>query len=59
MPTNTAAWTRARSAQLEVGPAPYTAPGPDQLVVRNQAVAVNPLDWLIQVAGSVVYRWLD
>ncbi len=58
MPTNTAAWIRARSAQLDVGPAPYPAPGPDQLVVRNNAVAVNPLDWLIQVAGSVVYRWL-
>ena len=59
MPDNTAAWTRARGARLEVGPAPYTAPGPDQLVVRNHAVAVNPLDWLIQVAGSVIYRWLD
>ena len=59
MPDNTAAWIRARGAQLQVGPAPYPAPGPDQLVVRNHAVAVNPLDWLIQVAGSVVYRWLD
>ena len=36
----------------EVAPAPYSAPEPDQLVVRIQAVAVNPLDWLIQVAGS-------
>ena len=58
MPTNTAAWIGTRGAQLEVGPAPYPTPGPDQLVVRNHAVAVNPLDWLIQVAGSVVYRWL-
>lgn len=59
MPTNTAAWMGARGGQLEVGPAPYTPPGDDQIVVRNYAVAVNPLDWIIQVAGAVVYRWLS
>ncbi len=58
MPTNTAAWINARNAQLQVGPTPYTAPGDDEIVVRNGAVAVNPLDWIIQVAGSVTYRWL-
>jgi len=58
MPTNTAAWIKAKKAKLEVGPAPYTAPGDDQIVVRNCAVAINPLDWIIQVAGNVAYRWL-
>ena len=58
MPTNTAAWLPAPYARLEVGPAPYTSPGPDQIVVRNHAIAVNPLEWIIQVAGPVVYRWL-
>ena len=58
MPTNTAAQIRARGAQLEVVPAPYPAPGDHQIVVRSHAVAVNPLDWIIQVAGSVAYRWL-
>ncbi|WP_369077099.1 alcohol dehydrogenase catalytic domain-containing protein [Paractinoplanes maris] len=32
--------------------------GADQIVVRNHAVAVNPLDWVIQVAGRVAYAWL-
>lgn len=59
MPTNTAAWSKARNAQLEVAPAPYTSPGDDQIVVRNRAVAINPLDWIIQVAGNLMYRWLD
>ena len=59
MPTNTAAWIGAKYAQLEVGPAPYTAPGDDQIVVRNLAVAVNPIDWIIQVAGPTIYRWLS
>jgi NADPH:quinone reductase-like Zn-dependent oxidoreductase len=58
MPTNTAAWINARRAKLEVGPAPYTTPGDDQIVIRNYAVAINPLDWIIQVAGNVAYRWL-
>ena len=58
MPTNTAAWINAKHAPLEVGPAPYTPPGDDQIVIRNHAVAVNPLDWIIQVAGNLAYRWL-
>ncbi len=58
MPTNTAARIGARHAQLEVAPAPYPTPGADQIVVRNHALAINPLDWIVQVAGSVVYRWL-
>ena len=59
MPTNTAAWMNAKHARLEVGPAPYPAPGEDQIVVRNHAVAVNPIDWIIQLAGPTVYRWLS
>ena len=58
MPANTAAWINARHARLEVGPAPYTPPGDDQIVIRNHAVAINPLDWIIQVAGNLAYRWL-
>jgi NADPH:quinone reductase-like Zn-dependent oxidoreductase len=58
MPNNTAAWIRAVSAPLEVGPAPYTPPAADQIVIRNRAIAVNPLEWIIQVAGNLAYRWL-
>jgi NADPH:quinone reductase-like Zn-dependent oxidoreductase len=58
MPTNTAAWIKAKKARLDVGPAPYTAPGDDQIVIRNHAVTINPVDWIIQVAGNLAYRWL-
>ena len=59
MPANTAAWINAKHARLEVGPAPYTPPGDDQIVIRNHAVAINPLDWIIQVVGNLTYRWLN
>ncbi len=58
MLTNTAAWIGAKYAQLEVGPAEYTPPRDNEIVVRNHAVAINPLDWIIQVAGPIAYRWL-
>ena len=59
MPVNTAAWINGKHARLEMGPAPYTRPGDDQIVVRNHAVAINPLDWIIQVEGNLTYRWLN
>jgi len=56
MPTNTAAWLGAKRATLEVKPAPYTPPRANEIVVKNHAVAINPLDWNIQVAG--IFRWI-
>jgi len=58
MPTNTAAWLGAKYAKLEVKPAPYTSPRENEIVVKNRAVAINPLDWVIQVAGNIVFRWI-
>jgi NADPH:quinone reductase-like Zn-dependent oxidoreductase len=57
-PTNRAAWLPAKGARLEVGPAPYPQPGPEEIVVRNGAVAVNPLEWIIQVGAGIVFGWL-
>ncbi len=58
MPTNTAAWIGAKQAKLEVKPAPYMSPRENEIVVKNHAVAINPLDWVIQVAGNIVFRWI-
>lgn len=58
MTTHDAAWIDRRGARFAVRPAPGTPPGPGEIVVRNHAVAVNPLDWVVQRAGSVAYRWL-
>jgi len=58
MPTNTAAWIDAKGAKLVVKPAPYTPPRANEIVVKNHAVAINPIDWIIQVASSVAFRWI-
>jgi NADPH:quinone reductase-like Zn-dependent oxidoreductase len=60
MPQNTAAWiTAPQSSLLVVKEAPYPTPGANELVVRNRAVAINPLDVKIQdhdpqIAGRAI-----
>lgn len=58
MPSNTAAWLGAKHAKLEVKAAPMPVPRPDEIVVKNYAVAVNPLDWIKQTAGDFVFPWI-
>jgi NADPH:quinone reductase-like Zn-dependent oxidoreductase len=57
MPENTALWLPAKRAPFTVGPAPYTAPREDEIVVRVRAVAVNPIDRLQQTMGDLVTPW--
>jgi NADPH:quinone reductase-like Zn-dependent oxidoreductase len=58
MYTNIAAWLPAPRARFEVGPAPYTPPGPDEIVVKNRALAINPFDWILQLVGDFIYPWI-
>jgi NADPH:quinone reductase-like Zn-dependent oxidoreductase len=46
MPSNAAAWLVAKHAKLEVKSAPYTSPREDEIVIKNHAVAINPIDWM-------------
>jgi hypothetical protein len=47
-----AAWLHTRRGAIEVGPASYTPPKENEITVKNGAVAINPLDWGIQLAGQ-------
>jgi NADPH:quinone reductase-like Zn-dependent oxidoreductase len=58
MPSNSAALLTTRFGDLEVRDAPFPAAGPGQLVLRNRALAVNPLDLIKQTAGNIMYGWL-
>jgi NADPH:quinone reductase-like Zn-dependent oxidoreductase len=60
MPTkyNTAAYLPEKRAQLEVKSAPYTHPRDNEIVVKNHTVAINPLDWITQIVGNLIFPWL-
>jgi len=54
MAQNKAAWLDDKGAPLRVGDAPMQTPGPAEIIVKNHAVAINPLDWHMQDAGLFV-----
>ncbi|KAI6081042.1 GroES-like protein [Hypoxylon rubiginosum] len=54
-PKNQAAWLPAsKVTPLQIGPAPYTPPGPGQLVLKNSALGINSVDWAKQMLGDVL-----
>ena len=53
--SNQAAWIKSAKANpLVVESAPYPTASPGEVVVKNGAVAVNPVDWKIQDSGYFV-----
>jgi NADPH:quinone reductase-like Zn-dependent oxidoreductase len=57
MPSNTAAYlVPTPTKHLEIKEAPYTKPGPNQIVIRNHAVAINPVDWMLPIFGG--FGWI-
>ncbi|OCK75026.1 GroES-like protein [Lepidopterella palustris CBS 459.81] len=53
---NQAAWLDGQGAQLRVDNAEMPTPGPDEVVVKNGAVAVNLVDWKIQTSGGAFLK---
>jgi NADPH:quinone reductase-like Zn-dependent oxidoreductase len=49
---NYAAWIPTEKSQLGVATAPFPELSPDEIVLKNQAVAINPVDWKIQRSGG-------
>ncbi|CAG7953846.1 unnamed protein product [Penicillium salamii] len=53
MAENQAAWlTEAEAYPFAVNDAPKPIPGPGEIVIKNAAVAINPVDWKIQTHGG-------
>lgn len=49
MPSNTAAYlTAAKARPLEVKPAPLGEPTENQILIKNHAIAINPIDFKLQ-----------
>ncbi|KAK3705980.1 hypothetical protein LTR37_012974 [Vermiconidia calcicola] len=57
MPENRAAWLDAIGQKLRVRQSEMPNPGAEDIVVRNYAVAVNPLDYKIQDFGLFTESW--
>ena len=54
---NLAAVLQKPMARLTTVSRPIATPGPDELVVRNYAIAANPVDWKIQHFGAVINKY--
>ncbi|KAK6007821.1 hypothetical protein QM012_004635 [Aureobasidium pullulans] len=48
MPSNTAAWQPKPGVPYEIKDTPYTSPPADCIVIKNHALAVNPIDFKLQ-----------
>jgi NADPH:quinone reductase-like Zn-dependent oxidoreductase len=59
MPSNPAAWlTSSNTKSLEVKSAPYPTPKANTIVIKNGAIAINPIDCLIQDHPGMVFPHL-
>jgi len=55
-PLNQAAWLVKADCPLKVDLAPLPTAGSGELVARNAAIAINPLDWHMQDAGVFIQQ---
>ncbi|KAJ4319714.1 hypothetical protein N0V94_003773 [Neodidymelliopsis sp. IMI 364377] len=59
MSTNRAAWILADKQQLQVQEAPYPSPSSNEIIIRNRAVAINLIDWILQDQGTgFAFGWI-
>ncbi|KAL4875851.1 chaperonin 10-like protein [Aspergillus karnatakaensis] len=57
-PSNRAAWLTAEKAYpLQVKGAPYTPPGPTEVVIHNKAIGLNIVDLARQILGASLFPW--
>ena len=55
MPSNQVVWLTAKGAPLTIEPAPLVDPAPNQILIKNHAVAINPVDWAVQAMGQDLF----
>ena len=46
--SNQAAWVKAARSNIEVEPVDMWSPGPGELLIRNESIAINPIEARIQ-----------
>lgn len=59
-PSNRAAFlTKAKDHPLKIGPADLPTAGEGEIIVKVAAIAINPMDWMIQALGDDLFAWLQ
>jgi NADPH:quinone reductase-like Zn-dependent oxidoreductase len=59
MPPNQAAWIMQKNGTpMVVKSAPYPTPKANEIVIKNAAVAINPMDWMLQLMGNLAFGWI-
>ena len=56
-PQNRAAFIPAQGKPLEVRDTTYPKPGGNEIVIKNSAVAINPIDWKQQEYGIFIKEY--
>lgn len=54
---NKAAWLPEKGARLKVDSADAYEPGSGELLIKNKAVAMNPVDYKVQDYGAFIESW--
>jgi NADPH:quinone reductase-like Zn-dependent oxidoreductase len=54
---NNAAWIHGKGQKIKVGPADIGKPGKGEVLVKNHALAINPIDWKMEDLGFLVRSW--
>lgn len=49
----------SKSKPLEIKTASIPKPGNKEIVIKNAAVAINPIDWMIQDMGDDLFNWIQ
>lgn len=44
---------------MTIEPAPMPTPGPNEVIVKTEVIALNPMDWMIQTMGPDLFSFLQ
>ena len=54
---NRAAWLDGVGLKFRVASAEMPRIGPNEILVKNSAIAINPIDWKVRVHGWLIQKW--
>ncbi len=56
-PVNTAAFLLEKGGKFVLKERPIPTPGPGEVLIRNHAIGLNPVDWKRQTFGFAIQKY--